>query len=89
MQFRIPLHLAVVPMLGDPIDVEGASVAAVGEFSRLRVGEGRFALEAANGLVYEVEIANGGDGRRGSQSWKATRRLTREEFERQARSPIL
>jgi hypothetical protein len=76
-------------MLGDPIEVDGASVPAVGEFSRLHLGKDRFAVEAANGLVYEVEIANAGNGTRGSQKWRATRRLTRDEFENLARSSVV
>jgi len=89
MQFSFPIHLPVVPMVGDPIDVEGERVTVAGEFSRLHVGKDRFAVQAADGNAYEVDVADAGDGRRGSQRWKASRRVPREEFQRLGRSPVL
>ena len=88
MQFRIPLHVPVVPMLGDPIDVDGESVAIMGEFARLPTTGPRFAVQGADGNVYEVEIAVAGNGRRGSQRWKAARRIPRAEFRTLGRDPV-
>jgi hypothetical protein len=75
-------------MLGDPIDFEGQTVSTAGEFSRL-TEEPRFAVEGADGFAYEVQVANAGNGTRGSQAWKATRRLTRAEFHTLARTSVL
>lgn len=88
MEFRFPITLPVVPMMGDPIEYEGETVAAAGEFSRLTTGQDRFAVEGADGHAYEVSVAVAGNGRRGSQRWKATRRVSRDEFLLLFRSPI-
>lgn len=88
-EIHVRLNLPLTPMEGDSISVGGALVFATGEFARLQVGADRFAVEAKDGKVYEIEVTERGNGARGSQSWCATRTLSRQEFEKLGRSPVV
>ena len=88
MQFRFPILLPVVPMMGDPVEIDGDTVAAAGEFSRLQRGMELFAVESADGMVYEVEALERGDARRGTQRWKAIRRIEKADFQKLPRSDV-
>lgn len=87
-ELRIKINLPLTPMEGDPIALEGARSIATGEFARLQVGTDVFVVEAKDGHVYAIEIIERGNGRRGSQSWRAIRSFSREEFEKLGRSPV-
>lgn len=87
-EIHIKLQLPLTPMAGDLIAVERSSSFVTGTFARLQLGADRFAVEAKDGNVYEVEVLDHGNGRRGSQSWRAVRKLTRQEFETLGCSPV-
>ena len=87
-ELRIKIDLPLTPMDGDPIALEGERSFATGEFARLHVGTNLFVVEAKDGRVYEIEIVERGNGRRGSQSWRAIKSFPREEFEKLGRSPV-
>ena len=88
-EIHVKIHLPLTPMEGDPIAVEEGQSFATGEFARVQLGADRFAVEATDGKVYEIEVAQRGDGSRGSQSWRATKTPSREEFEKLGRSPVV
>jgi hypothetical protein len=72
-EYRIPLHIPLIPLRGEPIDV-GNEVTAVGrQFARVRIGEDRFVVLAANRHVYEVVPVASGSSRR----WRVTAARTR------------
>lgn len=72
-EYRIPLHIPVVPLRGEHIDGIDGTVTDVGaRFARWRVGEDRFAVQATNDRVYEV-VPVTVDGRR---RWRAVGETT-------------
>jgi hypothetical protein len=69
----IRLDIPVIPLRGEPIDV-GNEVTTVGrQFARVRIGEDRFVVLAANRHVYEVVPVTTGSSRR----WRVTAARTR------------
>lgn len=87
-ELYLKITLPLTPMNGDQIAIGETHSSVTGEFARLQVGTDVFAVEASDGRIYEIEVVERGDDRRGSQTWRSRRLLPRREFEKLGRSPV-